>query len=132
MADEALADRVRFLGFVEDVPALMATCLVSVAPTISEEPLGNVVMEAKQSGIPTIVFPSGGLPEMIEHGVDGYVCPEPTVDALEGALRSYLGDPERSAREGRAARASLERRFAVSDYAARWAAVFDVEGAARH
>jgi glycosyltransferase involved in cell wall biosynthesis len=91
--DPNLAGRVVFTGFVENVPALLENRLVLVAPTIIEEGLGLVVMEAKAAGIPAIVFPAGGLPEMIEDGVDGFVCRETTAAALAGALSIYLNDP---------------------------------------
>src|SRR5262249_8558258 len=77
--DPELRSRVVFLGFVENVPDLLRSREVLVAPSLVEEGLGLVVMEAKAAGIPSIVFPSGGLPEMIQHGVDGFVCRDKSV-----------------------------------------------------
>ncbi|MBO6702623.1 MAG: glycosyltransferase [Pseudomonadales bacterium] len=78
---EGLEDVVHLTGFKEDPFDLPGTSGLLV-PSIWEEPLGNVVLEAKQRGIPAIVFPSGGLPEMIDHEIDGFVCREKSVDAL--------------------------------------------------
>ena len=106
------------------MPSLLGNCELLVAPSIWEEPLGLVVMEAKQAGIPSIVFPSGGLPEMIEHGVDGYICADKTADALEEALRSYLDNPALSSLHGNAARNSLEK-LGVEEFGRRWLSVYE-------
>ncbi|QGZ93399.1 glycosyltransferase family 4 protein [Terricaulis silvestris] len=120
VAGEALIrDRVVFLGYVEDTPSLFRFGQIHVCPSLFEEPLGNVVMEAKEAGVGSIVFPSGGLPEMIENGVDGVVCTEKTALALANALTSYLKDPEVARRHGQAARASLQR-FQINRFAERW------------
>jgi glycosyltransferase involved in cell wall biosynthesis len=123
LADPGLAGRVRFLGYLEDVPGLLAHADVVVVPTVTDEPLANVVMEAKQAGVPTVVFPSGGLPEVIEHGVDGFVCEARTTQALATALDHYLADPATARRQGEAARASLAR-FRIDEFADRWTAVY--------
>ena len=106
LANPALAGRVEFEGFVEDIPAFLARCRITVAPTLTEEPMGNVVMEAKQAGVASIIFRSGGFPEVIEHGVTGFICAEKTADSLAGALRTYLDDPALASRQGEAAKAS--------------------------
>ena len=113
-----------FVGFVENVPALLRGRAVLVAPTLTEEPLGLVVMEAKVAGLPSIVFPSGGLPEMIEHGVDGFICRDKSVEALTEALNLYLNDPPITLRQGAAAKASL-RRLGIDEFATRWLTVYE-------
>ncbi|HYE46147.1 MAG TPA: glycosyltransferase family 4 protein [Caulobacter sp.] len=122
-ADPLIAGRVEFLGQVEDVPGVFARSLIAVAPTLSEEPMGNVVMEAKQAGRASIIFRAGGFPEVVRHGVDGFICEEKTSEALEQALRGYLDDPAAAARQGEAARASLSA-LGVEDFAARWGAIY--------
>jgi glycosyltransferase involved in cell wall biosynthesis len=115
--DEVLRSRVSFPGFVQDIPRFLQSCEVLVAPSLIGEALGLVVLEAKEAGIPAIVFPMGGLPEMIEHGVDGYICRNCGVDGLEDALRWHLSS-ENTGERGVAARQSLAR-FGVSDFARR-------------
>lgn len=122
-SEAGIHDRVHFLGHVENIPALLEQCDILVAPTVTEEPLGNVVMEAKQAGVPSIVFPSGGLPEMIEHGVDGYVCEEKSVDSLVTALRFYLDDPEARTRQALAARSSLVK-YKVDQFPDLWERIY--------
>lgn len=104
-----VADRVRFLGYVEDVDGLFATADIHVCPSICREALGNVVLEAKRAGVPSVVFPDGGLPELItEPGLDGIVCEASTAEALVAGIEHYLALPEADLTDaGRAARASL-------------------------
>lgn len=126
--DPVLKDRVYFLGYVENTPALYRAAQIHVCPSLANEPLANVVMEAKEAGIPSIVFRSGGLPEMVSHGVDGVVCSEKSAQALADALALYMKDPERAAAEGKAARASLSK-FHIDAFSRRWRQVID--GASR-
>ena len=122
-----LADRIRFLGHVEDVTGLLALADVHVAPSVWEEPLSNVVGEAKEASVPSVVFPSGGLPELaVQHGLDAYVCPEKTVEALTKGLLHYVA---MSAEELRTA--SLAARHSLchlgitpSAFAQAWADVY--------
>lgn len=124
-AEADLAGRVRFLGRREDVPALMAGAAVHCFPSRPSirEGFGLVSLEAKEAGIPSVVFATGALPEVIEHGRDGWVCGEATAEALADGLGYFLADPGRRVAAGRAARASLER-FSREKFAAAWWAVF--------
>ena len=109
LADPVLTDRVCFAGEREDIFSYLASAAVLVVPSVWEEPLSNVVGEAKAAGRPSVVFPRGGLPELIEHGVDGYICRDTSVDALVEGLCYYLDDPQRTLAHGRAALASMSR-----------------------
>lgn len=105
-----LFKRIEFLGYVEAIQQLLDKSDVHISPSICEEGLGNVVVEAKQAGIPSIVFPSGGLPELISHEVNGYVCAADTVDALINGIEYFLNlDRKEIQNMGRCARESMER-----------------------
>lgn len=120
-----LAGRVNFLGWRSDVPALLAGAGIHCLPSRPEirEGFGLVVIEAKQAGIPSVVFPSGALPELIRHGVDGWVCTEITSQALAEGIRFFLEEEHRWRQAGAAARASL-RPFNRDHFAASWWNVF--------
>ena len=82
-----------------------------------------MVLEAKLSGLPSVVTPSGNLPEMIEHQRDGWVCPRADAAALAEGLEFFLTRPEALASAGRAALASADR-YSEGRFAAAWARVF--------
>jgi glycosyltransferase involved in cell wall biosynthesis len=105
-----LSDRIQFLGFVEDVPGLLAATDIHMCPSVWEEPLSNTVVEAKRSGVPSIVFSSGGLPELIEHEVDGWICDAKTAESLKYALDRMLALPDSALHTmAEEAQASMER-----------------------
>lgn len=120
----ALQDSVVWHGFVNDPGPLYKMADLHVAPSIWEEPSGNIVVEAKRAGRPSVVFPSGGLPEHIRHLVDGYICKERTAAALASAILWMLDDKERLASMGWAARNDYETRFGWTRFKEEWANVY--------
>ena len=125
VAELGLADRISFLGFVEAIEPLYAAAQVHLAPSVCDEAYGLTVLEAKARGLPSIVFPSGGLVELVQHGREGWVCPEKTAAALVTAMEHYLRYPADIVTQGAAGRASLTVRLHVDEYGQRWGAVYD-------
>jgi len=123
LADTICRDQMSFLGYVDDIMGLLEFCDVHVCPSVWDEPLANVVMEAKVAGRPSIIFRSGGLPEVVIHGTDGYHCAEKNVESLASALRAYLDDTDMIKRHGIAAHASLSQ-LGVYKFPQAWRAVF--------
>lgn len=130
---QALVDRVKlsglseavcFLGYQEDLDSLYEISDVHIAPTVTEEPYGLTVLEAKNHGIPSIVLPSGGMLETVLHGVEGLVCKEKTADSLRQALELYLAHPELVSIHGVAALESLLGRLHVQDYPDQWRSAY--------
>jgi glycosyltransferase involved in cell wall biosynthesis len=121
---------VTFLGWREDVPALMSRASVHCCPSRLEqrEAFGNVVLEAKMSGLPSVVTMSGDLPELVVHRETGWVCPEITAEGLAEGLEFFLTRPADLARAGRAALASADN-FSEARFAAAWSAIFDLHPA---
>ncbi len=76
MHDLGIADRVRFLGWSDDTPALFAEADLFVCPSL-HEPLGNVVIEAWSAGLPVIATASDGPAALIEDEVNGLLVPLP-------------------------------------------------------
>lgn len=104
-----LQDRIRMLGYVKRVGSLLAVSDVHVCPSVGSEAYGHVIIEAKLMARPSIVFPTGGLVELVQHGIDGWICPQPSVESLEAAFRAYEEDPALSRTQGEAGLASLPR-----------------------
>jgi UDP-glucose:(heptosyl)LPS alpha-1,3-glucosyltransferase len=99
--------RVRLLGAKEDPRPYYAAADCFLLPT-RYDPFPNTVLEAMAMGLPAIVSSRCGAAEVVEPGVNGWIC-EP--DDVAGIAR-LLGEAERALREGRpgdAARATAER-----------------------
>lgn len=101
-----LAERVRFLGVQKEVRPYYGAADAFVFPTLYE-PFGNVILEAMASGLPVITsFKCGGA-ELIQHGVNGYVCDALDRDALVEYMEELV-DVDKCARMGTAARQTVE------------------------
>ncbi len=81
-----ISDRVRFLGWCDDVAALFAACDAFVCPS-RHEPLGNVIIESWAHGRPIVATRSQGASALIEDGVDGLLVAIDDSDALAGAIK---------------------------------------------
>jgi len=78
---------------------------IAVVPSVWAEPFGIVVIEAMAAGSPVIGSNVGGVPEIVDDGVSGLLVPPGDVAALRAALEDLMGDPDRRAAMGAAARA---------------------------
>ncbi|MCU1385984.1 MAG: hypothetical protein JWL71_4681 [Acidobacteria bacterium] len=125
-----LAGAVAFLGWREDVPALMRRASLHCCPSRPEqrEAFGNVVLEAKVAGLPSVVTPSGDLSELVAHRADGWVCADTTAESIAEGLAYFLSSPETLACAGRAARTSA-RVYNADRFVAAWNAVFTATAA---
>jgi glycosyltransferase involved in cell wall biosynthesis len=80
---------IHFLGFTE--PAMLFSKIdVLVVPSIWEEPLGRVIFEGFAFGVPAIVARIGGMPEIVEQDVTGYVFEPDDSAALVKLLRTLI------------------------------------------
>lgn len=87
-------------------------CMPSVTTRSGEaEGFGMVCAEAQAVGKPVVAFSSGGIPEIISHGVTGLLAPERDWQALAQNLATLLQNPALRERFGRAARESILRQF---------------------
>jgi glycosyltransferase involved in cell wall biosynthesis len=121
---EGLAHQVTFYGQVADPFPFYQQAVLHIAPSIWDEPLANVVLEAKKAGIPSIVFPSGGLPEMVRHQVDGYICRNKTPEALAEAIEWMVSDEWRLKAMGKSALEDYETRFGKQRFLEEWANIY--------
>lgn len=124
-----IADRVRFLGWRADVPALLARADLLVCPSI-HEPLGNVVIEAWSAGLPVVATASDGPAAPIEDGESGILVPLPDrpgggPTALAHAIERVCEDSELRVRLGEAGRRAYEAEFTEEIVVPRYRSFFD-------
>lgn len=117
--------RILFLGSVENIQDLFAKTDVLITPSLKEEPLGNVLVEAKSYYTPSIIFNSGGMPELISHKHNGYVCQESTAAALQTAMQYYIDNKDLIAVHSSNAFASIkELGIGFTEYRENWLGIF--------
>ena len=100
-----IAERVRFLGWRDDIPALLGAADFLVCPS-RHEPLGNVVIEAWAAGLPVIAAASEGPRALIADGENGLLVRVDDADALARAMLRLADDQDLRARLAAAGRAA--------------------------
>jgi glycosyltransferase involved in cell wall biosynthesis len=84
-------NRVHFLGWREDIPALMAGLDIFLAPSLWEG-FGLVFLEAMAQTVPIIASSVSAIPEVVVDGETGLLVAPRDVDGLAEALRKLLSD----------------------------------------
>ena len=98
-----LGSFVEFVGWVEMAKKkeLLAQSNVYVLPSYYEG-LPISILEAMSYGLAIVSTPVGGIPEVVEEGVNGLLVQPGDVPALDAAMRSFVLDPSRTTRLGKA------------------------------
>jgi glycosyltransferase involved in cell wall biosynthesis len=109
-----LRDRVRFLGFRDDVPRLMRAVDVVVHSSVNPEPFGRVIVEAMLARRPIVACAAGGVLEIIQDEKTGLLYPPGDVPALSAQIERLRNDPELCERLGAAGYAKAKECFSVS------------------
>jgi len=116
---------ITFVGWLEpeELAALAAAADCAIVPSIYE-PFGIVALEATASGTPLVVADTGGLREIVEHGVTGLRFEPGDVTGLARAVGSVLSDEVLAHRLVRDARAVLDANYRWTTIAERTVAVY--------
>jgi glycosyltransferase involved in cell wall biosynthesis len=107
-----LEKQVRFLGFREDVAALLSLMDIFVLPSLSEG-LSIALLEAMAAGIPVVATNVGGNPELVVDGETGYSVPPRDADALAAKLRLLLGDKCLAKKLGENGQKRVQQKFSL-------------------
>lgn len=109
---------VTFAGWSENVADALHQLHVIAVPSASIDAAPRVVMEAMSAGTVVVAYPSGGIPEMIDHGRTGVLTRECSPNSLAHGIADLMAKPEWALTMRQAARADWERRFQISRYQA--------------
>ena len=88
-------DKIRFIGFRSDVEQLMSITDVTILFSnfkLHKEGVSNSIMESMALGTPVIATDDGGSPEIVNHGVNGFLVKENDVKLASKYLSSLLDD----------------------------------------
>jgi D-inositol-3-phosphate glycosyltransferase len=108
--DLGIAGAVAFVPFTFDLVPLYRGSSVVVSPSLGPE-LPRPVIEAAACGVPVIASGSSTGGGIILPGRTGILVESGSAESIADALCDLLGDPDRLARMGTAARAHAERAF---------------------
>jgi len=96
---------------LEEIAELYGVAQVCMYPSSSGEPFGLTMLESLASGKPMIVTDSGGMPEIIQDGITGYVIPVKDFEILASRIIQLLSDERLRERFGYTGRQIIEKSF---------------------
>jgi glycosyltransferase involved in cell wall biosynthesis len=105
-----LAQQVHFLGFTDDVRAVISACDIIALPS-RKEGLSIAVMEAMALGKAVVATDIAGMPELINPGVSGLLVPPFETNPLAEALEKLISDPELRHRLAKQGQEFVRERF---------------------
>ncbi|MEA5450987.1 glycosyltransferase [Leptolyngbya sp. CCNP1308] len=113
-----------------EIVEILDRCHLFVAPSVTaadgnQDAPVNVLKEAMAMGLPVLSTYHGGIPELVEDGVSGFLVPERDADALAERLGYLLDHPERWPELGIAGRRFVERHFDIQMLNDRLVQVYD-------
>jgi len=115
-----ISGRVVFLGLRRDIPLLLDAADGFVLSS-AWEGLPNVVMEAMAAAKPVVATSVGGVPELVQEGVNGYIVPPGDSEALAVAMVKMMALPEADRwAMGRAGRAHIEANYSLERVVDQW------------
>ncbi len=107
---KGLEDRVIFLGNQSRVEAVLPCADLFLLPS-EEESFGLAALEALACGVPVIGTSGTGMVELIDDGINGYLCNVGDTSAMAAASLSILTDPKKHEQFKKAAVESATKRF---------------------
>lgn len=119
-----ISDRVHTVGAVENVLPLLSIADLFLLPS-EQESFGLAALEAMACSVPVVASNAGGLPEVIENGVTGFLHPVGDVDAMAASAIALLTDPGLHQRISGAAASSVCERFSAQRVVPMYEALYD-------
>jgi glycosyltransferase involved in cell wall biosynthesis len=111
-AQLGLENNVRFLGQVDDVPALLERCSLFVLPSQTEG-ISLTLLEAMARGLPVVATRVGGNPEVVDEDKTGLLTPPGQPEELATAILRLMREPALGRVMGQAGRQRVEMQFNV-------------------
>jgi glycosyltransferase involved in cell wall biosynthesis len=118
-----LADRVQFLGHVDDIHAFLHSLDIFVLPSHSEAH-PNALLEAMACGLPCIATRVGGMPEMLDGGRAGLLVDANDRQGLATALEALIGSPQRRAALGEVGRSRVSQWYSLDQMLEAYASLY--------
>lgn len=94
--------------------AELASGTLFILPSYAEG-MPMALLEAMSWGLPVIATPVGGIPQVIEHDVNGLLVPAGDIDGLAANITRLMKDPALRERLGAAARTTIETGFSLDE-----------------
>lgn len=111
--DLGIEDQVVMTGYRTDIPRILALTEVCALTSESSEGVPQSVLQYQAMAKPVVACSAGGIPEVVQDGQTGLLCPINDSQAVAAALGRILDDRELAARLGRAGRRQVEEKHSL-------------------
>lgn len=120
------AQNVRFIGYLGngELVKLNYRADVVVVPSVWDEPLGLVVLEAMATKTPVVVTRKGGIPLAVKDGVNGYFVRPRNAKEIAEKVNILLVNNELRRKMGERARQTIVDRFTWAEIAKRFESMY--------
>lgn len=119
-----VCDKIVFLGNHSAIEELLPVADVFLLPSRSES-FGLAALEAMSCGVPVVSSNAGGLPEVVTHGVTGYLYDVADIGAMAEAAAEIAFDDEKRAQMSKAARAVALEKFDIDVIVDQYEALYE-------
>ena len=113
-----IIDHLRFLGFRDDASDLLALGDISLLSSVTEG-LPNAILESMLMARPVVATAVGGVPELVEDGVEGYLVPKGDSCSFASRICDLIENPVRRESMGILGRARALSEFSIQKTVAR-------------
>ncbi len=121
--ETGLGDAVQPLGEQELVVPILSVADLFLLPS-TQESFGLAALEAMACEVPVVASRVGGLPEVIEHGVSGFLHPVEDLSAMAASAVNLLTDPDLHQRVRAAGWRTVQERFCADEVVPRYEAFY--------
>jgi N-acetyl-alpha-D-glucosaminyl L-malate synthase BshA len=119
-----VGDDIDFLGEQDQVVPLLSASDVFLLPS-AQESFGLAALEAMACEVPVVASSVGGLPEVVQHGVNGFLHPPEDLAGMAKSTIQLLTDQTLHRRAAAAARLSAEQRYCDSKIVPKYEAYYE-------
>jgi glycosyltransferase involved in cell wall biosynthesis len=113
-----------FVGFRRDLEEIFQAMDLMVLPSLTEG-LPNVVLEAFACAKPVVATAVGGVPEIVEDGINGILVPKERPDLLANAIKDCLAIPDKRRAMGEAGYQKVKSEFTFESQTQKLEAIYD-------
>ncbi len=113
--ENGIEDMIEMCGHLEQSELVreLEWAQIAILPSYAES-FGLACAEAQSAGLPVIAYEVGGVPEIVEKGVTGWLAPKGQVDEISKAILEAIKEPQQTFQMGRAGRERVNRLFSWS------------------
>ena len=119
---------VEFLGWRDDVRAVLSTLDLVVVPSAPGEATTRVILEAYAAGVPVVASNSGGIPEIVFDGETGFLTPPSDPAKLAARIHDAISNPAALHRVAANALLAVRERFTLEQYQGRVMSILERVG----